>query len=157
MRKERWMKIIILMIAVVFVSTAVHAKSSRSDSKEDSKSWWHMPYYLMKNTVKEIKTLQRKISNLYRKTERLEQRKLKLEEELSVLETDIKSLQERKNAVSVMNPNDDGGNQTSNSMITTCPRCCRRRGGLGSVTCRRTGSAGADGRLSYGPKARRAA
>ncbi len=120
MKNKKWGKIIILLIALVFISTAVYAKSGNSNSMKYSHSWWFMPFYQMKKAAKEANALQNKISDLQRKTDRLEQKKGMIEEQISTLEKELNSIKERKIAL-ISNGADSSAEYSRKQYSVICP------------------------------------
>ncbi len=95
MTNNRWIKIIILTIAVVFASTVVNAKSSNPGPKEYSKSWWHMPYYQMKKATKQAKDLQMHFAKLNRYSNHLEKKAAKLQHKIDSLSKQLNDIKEQ--------------------------------------------------------------
>ena len=122
MTKNKWMKIIILMILVVFVSTAVHAKSSKSDSKEYSKSWWYMPYYQMKKAATQVIALQKHIAKLNRHSKHLEMKAEKLQNKIDSLSKQLNEIKEQIANTDHQRFSGDNNDEPKKEKII-CPGC----------------------------------
>jgi uncharacterized protein YjbI with pentapeptide repeats len=122
MINKKWLTILFLVIAFVFLSTSVYAKSG-GYYKKYSQSWWYNPIYQIKKAIKDANKLQKNIAKLKRKTNRLENRKNSLEEQISTLEEEIISLQARKAKISIDNQSNNNENEENEKEYFICPGC----------------------------------
>lgn len=116
MINKNMMKVLVLLLALAFISTPVLAKSI----EKHSTSWWRMPYYHM---LKVSKNLEKQITVLQRKANKLERRKTKLEEKVKILEVEMNTLQLRQEILSSQKPILDKEDVISEKTPLICPAC----------------------------------
>lgn len=85
MMNKRCIKIMVLLMTVLFLSTAVYAKSSGSNSKKHSNIWWRLPYYHLCKTANDLK----------KKNIKLEKKVIELEAKLDSLQGSDNGTQSR--------------------------------------------------------------
>jgi hypothetical protein len=123
MLNKKWMSILVLVFAFVFLSTAGYAKSGSSYSNKYSKSWWYSPFYQLKKAAKEVQALKKKILRLERKTNRLEKKKENLEEQITSLDAEIKNLHERQVELNSVAPQKSIVDNENKPNPFVCPGC----------------------------------
>ena len=110
------MKVLVLLLALTFISTPVFAKST----EKQSTSWWRIPYYHM---LKVAKNIEKQIAMLDRKANKLEKKKTKLEEKLNIIENEIDSIEGRQQVLNSINATSTDGESADKSSRIICPGC----------------------------------
>lgn len=95
MINKKMMQVLVLLLSLTFIPTVVYAKSSGSDSKKYSNSWWHMPFYQVKKATQKINDLQEQISKIQKKSHHLERKDEQLQNQLANLAKTLKELKEQ--------------------------------------------------------------
>jgi seryl-tRNA synthetase len=116
MIKKYMMNILLLLLALTFMSTPVFAKST----EKQSTSWWRKPYYQM---LKVSKNIEKQIDELQQKANKLAKRKARLEEKVKILEDEMNSLELRQDVLSSQKPAVDKEDVISKKSNLICPAC----------------------------------
>jgi len=114
MMNKNTMKVLVLLLALTFISTPILAKST----EKHSTSWWRIPYYHM---LKVSKNIENQIDKLQHKARNLEKRKAKLEEKVKMLEDEMNFLEIRQKVLSSQKPVVDKEDVTSKKTPIICP------------------------------------
>ena len=123
MNNNKWIKVLLLMTAAFFITSAAYAKNRKYESK-NYLSYWHLnPFYQVKKAVKKVNALQRQISKLQRKANRLERKKNMLEEQLADMESEIGILKERKQNLTKEDTVIQEESNDDKISIAYCPKC----------------------------------